>query len=155
MNQQGNQVNQDLEHLKILSICFYVLAGLCLFPVLFGLIYAIMGIFFSAAIMSADMPNRPGDPPAAIFGGFFIVFGGAFVVGFLTLGLLILKAGRNLSKKEGYTFAFVIACIICLWMPLGTILGVFTIIVLMRDSVKAIFNGENYSQFNNTPPNWQ
>ena len=28
----------------------------------------------------------------------------------------------------------------CLFMPVGTVLGVFTIIVLVRDSVKAIFN---------------
>jgi hypothetical protein len=45
--------------------------------------------------------------------------------------------------------------LICLWMPLGTVLGVFTIIVLTRESVKAIFNGQNSPQFGNTPPNWQ
>jgi hypothetical protein len=154
MNQQ---VNQDVEHLKILSICFYILAGLCMFPVLFGLIYAVMGIFFSAAMMSSDMPHRAGEPPPELFGGIFVAFGAIFIIIFLTLGFLILKAGRNLAKKQGYTFAFVIACIICLWMPLGTVLGVFTIIVLMRDSVKALFNGQGYSQFNNAPPpqNWQ
>jgi hypothetical protein len=149
----NNQVNQDLEHLKILSILFYVLAGLCLLPVIFGLFYAVMGLFFGAAMMSADFPNNQGPPPA-LFGGIFVIVGGMLVVIFTTLGILILKTGRNLAKKQNYTFSFVIACLICLWMPLGTILGVFTIIVLMRDSVKAIFNGQNYSQFNN-PPNWQ
>jgi hypothetical protein len=156
MNQQVNQVNPDLEHLKILSILFYVLSGLCLFPMLFGVFYVVMGVFFSAAMMSADVPHRAGEPPAAIFGGFFVVFGGAFILIFLTLGLLILKAGRNLSKKQGYTFCFVVACIACLWVPFGTILGVFTIIVLSRDSVKAIFNGQSFGQFNNPPPpNWR
>ena len=66
---QVNNVNQDLEHLKILSILFYVLSGLCLFPVLFGVIYAVMGIFFSAAM--SGVPHRAGEPPAALFGGFF------------------------------------------------------------------------------------
>jgi hypothetical protein len=147
MNQQ---VNRDLEHLKILSILFYVLAGLTLFPIIFGLFYAVMGLFFGAAAVSAS-----GEAPAALFGGIFVIFGGIFVLVFATLGFLIFKAGRNLSKREGYTFAFVIACVICLWIPLGTILGVFTIIVLTRDSVKALFNGENYPQYRNTPPNWQ
>jgi hypothetical protein len=152
----NNQVNQDVEHLKILSICFYVLSGLCLLPVIFGLFYAVVGIFFSAAIMSADVPHRAGDPPPELFGGIFVVFGGAIALGFLTLGLLILKVGRNLAKKQSYTFCFVIACIVCLWVPFGTVLGVFTIIVLMRDSVKAIFNGQNPAQFNNVPPqNWR
>jgi hypothetical protein len=31
------------------------------------------------------------------------------------------------------------AAIACLFMPLGTILGVFTIIVLIRPNVKALF----------------
>jgi hypothetical protein len=31
------------------------------------------------------------------------------------------------------------ACIECLFLPFGTILGVFTIIVLSRESVKALF----------------
>lgn len=149
-----NQVNQDLEHLKILSILFYVLAGLCLFPMLFGLLYMVMGIFFGATMMSADLPTRPGEPPPALFGGIFVFVGLAISLIFGVIGFLALKTGKNLSKKQGYTFCFVVACLVCLWMPLGTILGVFTIIVLMRDSVKAIFNGQNYSQFGN-PPNWQ
>lgn len=152
MNQQ---VNQDLEHLKILSICYYVLAGLCLFPLLYGLFYVIMGVFFGAILMSADVPHRSGEAPAALFGGIFVVVGLFISIISLAFGILILKTGRNLSKLKSHTFCFVIACVICLFMPLGTILGIFSIIVLMRDSVKTIFNGQNYSQFGNTPPNWQ
>jgi hypothetical protein len=32
------------------------------------------------------------------------------------------------------------ACIECLFIPFGTILGVFTIIVLSRESVKTLFS---------------
>ena len=149
----NNQVNQDSEHLKILSICFYVLSGLTLFPVLFGFIYIILGVVFGVAMSS--VPHRADEPPPAIMGGFFIGFGLIFAVIFGTLGVLILKAGRDISKRKSYTFCFVVACLICLWMPLGTVLGIFTIIVLMRDSVKAIFNGQNAPQFGNTPPDWK
>ena len=148
----NRQVNQDLEHLKILSILFYVLSGLTLFPVLFGLLYAVIGIFFGVFLFSVQGPN---EPPAALFSGIFVVFGLAFVTIFGTLGILILKAGRNLSKQQGYTYCFVIACLICLWIPFGTILGVFTIVILARESVKAVFDRQNYQQFGNTPPNWQ
>jgi hypothetical protein len=150
----NNVVNKDLEHLKILSILFYVLAGLCLFPVLFGILYMVMGVSFGAIMMSSDIPHKAGDPPPEIFGAFFVVFGAIFSVVFLAFGILALKAGRNLAKKQGYTFAFVTACIVCLWMPLGTILGVFTIIVLMRDSVKQLFDGVQPSQ-GFSPPNWK
>ncbi|HEY8563496.1 MAG TPA: hypothetical protein VIL74_24165 [Pyrinomonadaceae bacterium] len=152
----NREVYKDAEHLKILSICFYVLSGLTLFPVLFGLIYIVFGIFFGVALSSVET-TRPGEaPPPAFLGGFFIVFGLIFAGIFGTLGVLILKAGRNLSKRQGYTFCFVVACLVCLWMPLGTVLGIFTIIVLTRDSVKALFEGRSPQQFGAAPPhNWQ
>jgi hypothetical protein len=149
----NNQTNQDLEHLKILSICHYVLAGLCVFPMLYGLFYIVMGVFFGAAMSS--IPQRPGEPPAALFGGIFIFIGLMISVIALVVGILLFKAGRNLSSRTGYMFCFVMACISCVFMPFGTILGIFTIIVLLRDSVKALFNGQNFGQFGNTPPNWQ
>jgi len=43
------------------------------------------------------------------------------------------------SLHTRYWFAFVMACIECLFIPFGTILGVFTIIVLSRESVKTLF----------------
>ena len=153
MNNQINQANQDKEHLKILSICHYVLAGLCIFPLLYGLFYMVMGIFFGAMIASSPQPEN--GPPPALFGGIFVFIGLIISVIALTFGLLLYKAGRNLSGARSYTFCFVIACIACVFMPFGTILGIFTIIVLMRESVKAMFNGQNPAQFGNTPPNWQ
>jgi cytochrome bd-type quinol oxidase subunit 2 len=151
----NNQVNQDLEHLKILSICYYVLAGLCVFPMLYGVLYTVMGVVFGAVFLAADVPQGRNDPPAALFGGIFVFFGLVIIAIFLTLGLLILKTGRNLSKRDNYTFCFVISCIICIFMPLGTILGIFSIIVLTRESVKGLFEGRGYSGYGNTPQNWQ
>jgi hypothetical protein len=53
--------------------------------------------------------------------------------------LFIFLAGRALAKRRRYWFAFVIACIECIFLPFGTILGVFTIIVLSRESTKQLF----------------
>jgi hypothetical protein len=36
-------------------------------------------------------------------------------------------------------FAFVVSCVECLFFSFGTILGTFTIIVLSREPVKALF----------------
>lgn len=147
----NNQVNQDLEHLKILSICFYVKAGLLAMTALFFSIYVILGGIF----MTADIPRRANDAPPELLGGIFAVFGIVLMGIFFLFAFLAFRAGRSLSKQKNYTFCLVIAALVCLSMPLGTILGIFTIIVLMRDSVKAIFNGQGFQQFGNTPPNWQ
>ena len=57
----------------------------------------------------------------------------------IAIAICILIAGRSLAKHRHYWFAFAIACVECLFIPFGTILGVFTIIVLLRESVKALF----------------
>jgi hypothetical protein len=53
----------------------------------------------------------------------------------ITMAICILIAGRCLSRRKGYSFAPVIACIESLFVPVGTILGVFTIIARSRESV--------------------
>jgi hypothetical protein len=63
-------------------------------------------------------------------GSFFFLLG-------LATALCILISGRALAKCTRYWFVFVIACIECLFMPFGTILGVFTLIVLSRIRQKA------------------
>lgn len=51
----------------------------------------------------------------------------------------MILAGRALAQRRRYTFCLVIAGVACMFMPFGTVLGVFTIIVLLRDSVKELF----------------
>ncbi|MFM6408142.1 MAG: hypothetical protein ACKPGT_27195, partial [Microcystis sp.] len=57
-------------------------------------------------------------------------------------------SGRFLKRRQRYWFSFVMACILCLFTPLGTILGVFTIIVLSRQSVKELYGLPNADSAN-------
>ena len=66
---------------------------------------------------------------------------GLFIVCGWTLAVLMIVAGRFLAKRQHRTFCIVVAAMACLFMPFGTILGVFTIVVLMRESVQALFEG--------------
>lgn len=56
-----------------------------------------------------------------------------------TAAALLLFAGRFLSQRRHWLFCLIVAGLSCLNMPLGTVLGVFTIIVLNRESVKSLF----------------
>lgn len=129
-------VNQDEEHLKMLSIFHYVWGGLAACGVCFGGLYAIIGGGIMAFAPQAQGPN---GPPAAV-GGIFLLVGCFIILLAGTMSVLTILAGRNLARRKGYTFCFVIACISCLSIPLGTALGVFTIIVLQRPSVKQMFD---------------
>ena len=57
----------------------------------------------------------------------------------LCRAVLVLIAGRFLGRRTHHLYCLVMAGIECCFMPFGTILGVFTIVVLLRPSVKTLF----------------
>jgi hypothetical protein len=132
-------MNQDSEHLRLLSIFHYVVAGLAAFCCLFPLLYTVMGFVFVA--LSHHPPSNPAQqPPPPALGWAFVVLGiFLFLLGSI-FAIVVAFAGRSLSRRNHYWFAFVVACVECIFVPFGTILGVFTIIVLSRESVKTLFS---------------
>lgn len=87
--------------------------------------------------------RNPGPPPGfqRTVGFAFIGIGLVLTLVMVTIALLIIFAGYKLGRASNWTFCFVVACLECLWMPLGTVLGVFTLVVLCRNSVKDRFQG--------------
>lgn len=136
---QGTVVDQDLEHLRLLKIFQYVYAGLTGLFGLFPLIYIGMGAMIVSGSLPMGPPSRGGGPGPEMMGWFFIAFGGAFVLFVETLAVLTFFAARSIADHRRRVFCMVIAAFQCLNMPLGTILGVFTLVVLSRPSVKALF----------------
>jgi len=128
-------MNQDEQHLKLLSIFHYVLAGIAALIALFPVIHLVLGI------MMVTIPGHhgPGTPEPEFVGWIFIGFAILFILFGLTFSGFVFVTGRFLSRRRHHTFCLVMAGVECLLIPYGTILGVLTIIVLMRDSVKALF----------------
>jgi len=126
----------DEDHLRLLSIFHYVLAGFTAFFGSFPCIHLAVGI---ALLAGAFPPNAHGEAPPRFVGLIFVGVGSMLILVFWTFALLIFLGGRNLTRRRRYTFCLVVACIECLMMPLGTVLGAFTIIVLNRPSVKQLF----------------
>ena len=104
----------------------------------FPLFYSVIGGFLIYAAQHPGANNQ--EPPPAFVGWIFIVLGAVFFLAGVTVAIRILMAGRCLSRRKGYSFALVIACVECLFVPFGTILGFFTIVALSRESVKALFS---------------
>ncbi len=131
--------DRDDDHLRILSIFYYIWGGLTTLLVLCpGSIYLVIGITMLASPESwAD--DHTGDPAPAAVGWIMIAVALAVYVIGLAFAALSFYAGRCLARKTHRTFCFVVAGLTCLSIPFGTILGVFTIVVLARDSVAAKF----------------
>src|SRR6476659_11508877 len=79
--------------------------------------------------------------PPAFVGWLFIILGGGFFLVGQSLAICIIIAGRFLAQRKHYHFVFVVACCECLFMPFGTVLGVFTIVLLSLEPVKGAFDG--------------
>ena len=146
-----SQERVDQEHLGTLTLCHYILGGVtALFSCLF-IGHIIMGLTLlhnpSAFTPATPPPTMPGQPPMPAgypfppgMGYLFAVMGTVAVLGGWTLGGLTIFAGRCLTARKNYLFILIIAGINCAFvMPLGTLLGVFTIVVLTRPTVKFLF----------------
>jgi hypothetical protein len=129
---------QDREHLRLLSIGHYVYAGITAVFSLFPLFHVGFGLLMALSPAFARPPSGSGPPPQ-IFGLLFIVIGGAIILVGETFALLNYLAGRFVKQRRSRTFILVIDALNCLNVPLGTVLGVFTFVVLSRPSVRAQF----------------
>jgi hypothetical protein len=131
--------SQDLEHLKLLQIFHYVVAGITFLCFSFPLFHVVFGILIATGGMGGSHEGLRGGPPPAVFGMLFAAVGCAIVAFGWTLAVLMIAAGRCIAKRRRHTFCVIVAGLSCLLMPFGTVLGVFTLIVLMKPQVKALF----------------
>lgn len=133
-------MSQDEEHLRLLSIFHFVVGGLTALLGCLPVFHVGFGLFFLFGNVDFD----GGAPPesARIFGGLFVVIGLLVMLFNWTLAGLLIVAGRRLAQRRSHTFCTVVAAIQCVMFPFGTALGVFTLIVLCRPSVKQLFGLE-------------
>jgi hypothetical protein len=142
-------MNKDLEQLKMLSTGYYVYAVITALFACLPFIHFFIGI---AMIFGAFEGET--NPPPPFVGWLFAGVGGVLIILGWTLAICTYLSGKYIKQQKNYTFCFVFACINCILAPLGTIIGVFTIIVLLRESVKSLFNGKTVAA-NYQPQNRQ
>ena len=131
--------DRDTEHLKILSICYYVDAGLVALFACFPILHLIMGaVMIGGGFGSSSMPTHERE---------MMQWMGALTMGmsslFILLGWLLAVmnfiVARKIVKRESRVFCLIVAGVNCMNMPLGTVLGVFTFILLSRPQVVQSF----------------
>ncbi len=129
-----DQRRRDNDQIHLLSIFHFVLAALMLLGMGFLCLhyFVLHYIFFHPEIFKT---NANFDAPKAIFS--------ALIWFYLFIGFLLAVAcaanilsGVFLLQRKSRMFSLVVAGLDCLQIPFGTALGVFTFIVLLRDSVR-------------------
>jgi hypothetical protein len=138
-----NQFKQEIidsEHLKLLSIFHYIKGALTILASSFFIFHFIFFAIFSKLAASPEFAGEEfgSEFPFAIFTVLIILFG-AFILLGIIFGILQIMSGVFIKKRKNRIFSFIIAIIELIFMPYGTILGVLTIIVLQRESVKNVY----------------
>jgi hypothetical protein len=137
-----SEEKRDREHLRLLSIFHLVFAGLAILGMGFLFFhYSMMHTIFTNPDMWKS-PKGAAPPPKAILDTFiwFYLFFGAVLLTGLVLNLL---SAYCLWQRSHRLFSLIIGGLNCLQIPFGTALGVFTIIVLSRDTVRELYSGKS------------
>jgi hypothetical protein len=124
-------MNKDLDHLKLLGI-FHTVWGVLaiLFGLAFGTLYIALGANANLEISGNLSPGTAHE--------IFIVAGIAAIALSLVYGILMMVAGGMLRKQRGYGFCFFVSILDLFSFP-SIVLGIFTLMVLVRPTVKDLF----------------
>lgn len=136
------QIDRDKQHLQLLVMFHYILAGLAFVTGCSPSFHLGFGI----AILVGAFDQDPNPPPQGM-GWLLTCVGSSVMLLCWAMTILLVLAARWLNRRAHWHLCFAIACLECIYVfQGGTILGVFTLIVLSRPRVKAMFQDEQPSQ---------
>lgn len=139
ISQQARDEIIDAEHLRLLSIGHYINGALYIAFSSFFIFHFVFMLFASLnPEMFAVQGQTPQGPPDGLIKIFTVVIGMIILTGW-TIGGLTIYAGRCIKRRTRRTLTIIMACLNVMFMPLGTVLGVFTLIVLSRSNVKRLY----------------
>lgn len=123
------------DSLDLLAMAHYAVAALWAMVSLIPAIWIYVGHELatpSALLAVGEPPPLPPSPLAAIFALALLLAGFAG-------GALTLWGGRCLATRRRLRVALVAAAVVCLFVPIGTVLGAVTWSILQRPAVRSSF----------------
>jgi hypothetical protein len=126
-------MSQDEQHLNLLSLFHYIFGAMIALFACFPLIHVAVGILMLSGMLDGE------DAPPRALGLLLVLLPAVFIFAGWVLAALVIVAGRKLRRRASRMFCMVVAGVECMFMLFGTVLGVFTILVLSRESVRELF----------------
>jgi len=133
----SKQLIVDNEHLNLLSL-FHLISGI------FTLAYSVfMALYFGFITLILNMGHKldaaNSDFPFEFMNVIMFIFTIVLLIA-IVLGIAKIFCSKFIRQKTNRVFCIIISCIECFSFPYGTLLGVLSIMVLNRNSVKEIYN---------------
>jgi len=128
---------RDREHLRVLGIFHYLLAILTFLVACLFLVHLLGGVL----AMNSLSPEERSRLPSA-FGSGFDKVGVIGLAGGWMLAALNAISGWCLMHRKLRVLSIVVAACDLAWPPVGTGLGVITMIILARQPVRLLYRGD-------------
>ena len=128
--------NPDDEHLKLLAAFHWVGAAFSVLGLLFVFVHFLL---MRSLILHPHSMGKATNPPPPEFMNVMVAIYVLMVLTLVGFAVLNVLSGFFLRGKKHRGFSLFVAAANCIHVPLGTVLGVFTIIVLIRPSVVAAY----------------
>jgi hypothetical protein len=120
----------DEEHLRLLALFHYISGGVTVAVAsIFGFMLGMMSLMF------AFLPPQTAAPLPQVF---LALLGLLFIL-VLIFGILEIVSGRYIAKRKHRVFSIVVSVPRILAVPYGTMLSIFTLLVLERKTVKELY----------------
>jgi hypothetical protein len=139
-------MNQDANYLKILSVFHFIVAGIAGLFACFPIFHLTMDL---SMLTGEFFPKEAGAEfpfPFSMFGLMFTLIPAAIILLGWAFAIALAVSGYFLLRKQHQLFCLIMAGISCIFMPFGTVLGVFTIVVLMQPDIKKQFDSTEVAQ---------
>jgi ABC-type phosphate transport system permease subunit len=141
---ETRQAIVDAEHLRLLALFHYICGGLTIaFSALF--IFHTVALSVLAAHpewLPAQEVRGLGEMPFNLMRMMAVVTGSFVALG-IGFGIAQIVSGRFIGRRRHRIFSIVVAVLSLFLIPYGTLLGIFTLIVLSRDGVRDLYQGES------------
>ena len=134
----------DADDLNLLSFFHFVGAGLAFLAIPFFIVRFVLShaaLSNPSFLQNQKQPQAPELSQALHLITWLYVATGVWLVAAVILNIL---SGFFLRRRKHRMFSLVVAGMNCLHFPLGTVLGVFTFVVLDRESVKELYEAGKY-----------
>jgi hypothetical protein len=118
----------------VLAILQFIWGGLTLLGGCGCGFYVGIGSFMLAGVSGADAGTEA-------MGGMFVVVGSLGILLVVASAALSFMSASFISSRKNRTFCLVASCVHCIGFPLGTALGIFGLLTLLKPAVKDLFEG--------------
>jgi hypothetical protein len=125
--------------LKLLSIGYFIQGGIVIGSGILAFAYVgLVGFLLAASQSGARSNPRNQMPPEVlhVFGAIAI----AIAIVTAAAGIGMICSGVALRDRRNRTLVLAMAALNCLAMPYGTVLGIFTFLVLQRPAAREMFD---------------